>query len=168
MYSYFNELCGALTWAGLLLAPLSLVLAWRRNLLRGFSPIIVLYLSLFSWAQAAFTEAYAAHQIIGYTASSRYTDMSGQGFFGGNMNDEWRDIPCQEPVYAHEDRGDTILWAGPLTAAILAFLYDRVHRTKYCRHILFCYLPFLYLAYSFAVPNTLPRPCEQAYGTIRR
>jgi len=83
MYSYFNELCGALTWAGLLLAPLSLVLAWRRNLLRGFSPIIVLYLSLFSWAQAAFTEAYAAHQIIGYTTSSRYTDMSGPGLLRG-------------------------------------------------------------------------------------
>lgn len=168
MYSYFNEICGALAWAGLLLAPLSLGLAWRRNLLRGFSPILVLYLSLFSWAQAAFTEAYAAHQIIGYTASSRYTDLSGQGFFGGNMQDEWRDIPCQEPIYAQENRGDTILWVGPLTAAVLAFWYDRLHRTKYGRRILLCYLPFLYLAYLFAIPDTLPRSCKQANGTIRR
>lgn len=168
MYSYFNELCGDLTRAGLLLMPLSLLLAWRSSLLRCFSPIIVLYLSLFSWAQAAFTEAYAAHQIIGYVTSSRYTDMSGQGFFGGNRNDEWRDIPCQEPVYAQENRGDTILWVGPLTAAILAFWYDSVHRTKYGRRILLCYLPFLYIAYSFSVPNTLPRPCKQADGTIRR
>jgi hypothetical protein len=109
MHSYFNEFSGALTRVGLLLVPLSLLLAWRRKLLWGFYPTIVLYLILFSWAQAAFTEAYAAHQIIGYSASTRYTDIAGQGFFGGDMHDEWRNISYQDPVYAHENQGNTIL-----------------------------------------------------------
>lgn len=162
MYSYVDEFLRAVMWAGALLTPLILFLTWRKVPLRSLPPVLLLYIGLFSWAQAAFSEAYSARQITGYLASYRYVNVSGESVFGGdgvNSPGSEAKIPCQDPIYAHENRGNEILWFEPLAAAAFTLFYDVFRGTKHYKEILLLYLPFLLLAYLFAVSNTLPKPC---------
>lgn len=172
MYSYFNEALYTLLWFGLLALVVVWLLYWlAADLNMGgveqVLPSLLLYLLLFCWARASFHEAYEARQVVGYIPSTR--DTSGQPFFKNRPHYS----PCQEPVYAHENRGHYILLLYPLVAAAAAVFYDIARRSRHCLLILGLYLPFVLLTYLFMgfsyLFNSDLKPCSVAIiGGLRK